>query len=163
MRVCVRARTQLICPTFCDAIDCSLPGSSCPWNFSGKNTGVDCHFPPPGDLPNPRFEPTSSVSPALHSFYPLSYQGSSLVTITLCSFLWIFNNLWICIHTHIHICMYIHTILFGFFILDTESFSAWILEERKKKNKEKEKEKEKPNSVSMLPTKQLYQESRRSL
>ena len=28
------------------------PASSCPWNFSGKHTGVGCHFLPPGDLPN---------------------------------------------------------------------------------------------------------------
>ena len=26
----------------------------CPWHFPGKNTGVDCHFFPPGDLPKPR-------------------------------------------------------------------------------------------------------------
>ena len=25
-------------------LDCSPPGSSCPWNFPGKNTGVRCHF-----------------------------------------------------------------------------------------------------------------------
>ena len=25
-------------------MDCSLPGSSHPWNFPGKNTGVGCHF-----------------------------------------------------------------------------------------------------------------------
>ena len=34
---------------------------------------------------------------------------------------------------------------------------------KEEKNKEEEKEKEKPNSVSMLPMKQLYQESMRSL
>ena len=27
------------CPTLCDPMDCSLPGS-CPWNFPGKNTEV---------------------------------------------------------------------------------------------------------------------------
>ena len=27
----------------CDAMDCSLPGSLCPWDSPGKNTGVDCH------------------------------------------------------------------------------------------------------------------------
>ena len=27
-----------------DSTDCSLLGSSCPWNSPGKNTGVDCHF-----------------------------------------------------------------------------------------------------------------------
>ena len=30
-----------------------------------KNTGVDCHCPPPGDLPDPGIEPTSPVAPAL--------------------------------------------------------------------------------------------------
>ena len=38
--------------TLCDHTNYGLPGSSSPWNFSGKNTGVDCHFLSPGDLPN---------------------------------------------------------------------------------------------------------------
>ena len=37
----------------------------CPWDSPLKNTGVGCHFPPPGDLPDPRIEPTSLASPAL--------------------------------------------------------------------------------------------------
>ena len=32
------------CPTLCNPMDCSLPGSSFPWNFPGKNTAVGCHF-----------------------------------------------------------------------------------------------------------------------
>ena len=55
------------CPTLCDPMNYNLPGSSCPWNFSGKNTGVGCHFPPPGDLPNPGIEPVSPESPARHA------------------------------------------------------------------------------------------------
>ena len=35
------------------------------WHFSGKNTGVGCHFPSPRDLPDPGIEPMSPVSPAL--------------------------------------------------------------------------------------------------
>ena len=31
----------------------------CPWDFPGKNTGVGCHFPSPGNLPNPGIEPMS--------------------------------------------------------------------------------------------------------
>ena len=31
----------------------------CPWNSPGKNTGVGCHFPSPGDLPDPGIEPWS--------------------------------------------------------------------------------------------------------
>ena len=34
----------------------------CPWDFPGQNTGVGCHFPPPGDLPDPGIE---LESPAL--------------------------------------------------------------------------------------------------
>ena len=32
------------CPTLCDPVDCSLPGSSLPGILHGKNTGVGCHF-----------------------------------------------------------------------------------------------------------------------
>ena len=35
--------TQL-CPTLYDSMDWSLPGSSAPWDFLGKNTVVGCHF-----------------------------------------------------------------------------------------------------------------------
>ena len=28
----------------CNPMDSSMPGSSCPWDFLGKNTGVGCHF-----------------------------------------------------------------------------------------------------------------------
>ena len=31
------------CPTLCDPMDCSLPGSSVHGNSPGKNTGVGCH------------------------------------------------------------------------------------------------------------------------
>ena len=31
----------------------------CPWNSLGKSTGMDRHFPSPGDLPNPENEPRS--------------------------------------------------------------------------------------------------------
>ena len=45
-------------------MDYSPPGFFCPWDFSGKNTGVGCHSPPPGDLPNPGSKP---VSPTLQA------------------------------------------------------------------------------------------------
>ena len=53
------------CLTLCDPMDCSPPGSSCPWKFSGQDTGVDCHFPPSGYLPDPGIETASLASPAL--------------------------------------------------------------------------------------------------
>ena len=33
-----------LCPTLCNPMDCSLPGSSTHGIFSGKNTGMGCHF-----------------------------------------------------------------------------------------------------------------------
>ena len=48
-------------------MDYSLPGSSCPWNFSGKDIGMVCHFPSLEDLLNPVMEsaPASLASTAL--------------------------------------------------------------------------------------------------
>ena len=46
-----------LCPTLCDLMDCSLPGSSVYGNSLGKNAGVDCHallqgiFPTQGSSP----------------------------------------------------------------------------------------------------------------
>ena len=42
-------------------------GLLCPLNFPGKDTGVGCHFSPPGDLPDPGIELASLVSPALQA------------------------------------------------------------------------------------------------
>ena len=63
------------CPTPCDPMDCSLPGSSVDGVSPGKNTGVGCHFLHQGifpmqgsnlDLPHCR-----------QTLYPLSHQGCS--------------------------------------------------------------------------------------
>ena len=44
------------CPTLCDPMNCSSPGSSVHGDSPGKN-GSPC--PPPGDLPNPGIKPRS--------------------------------------------------------------------------------------------------------
>ena len=38
------AKSLQLCPTLCDRIDGSPPGSPRPWDSPGKNTGVGCHF-----------------------------------------------------------------------------------------------------------------------
>ena len=38
------AKSLQSCPTLCDPIDGSPPGSPIPWDSPGKNTGVGCHF-----------------------------------------------------------------------------------------------------------------------
>ena len=64
------------CPTLCDLMECSPPGSSVHGISPGKNTGVGRPFPSPGDLPNPGVEPGF---PALAGgFLPLSHLGSPL-------------------------------------------------------------------------------------
>ena len=46
------------CPTLCDPMDCSLPGSSVHGIFQAIYwSGLP--FPSPGDLPNPGIEPGS--------------------------------------------------------------------------------------------------------
>ena len=38
------AKSLQSCPTLCDPIDSSPPGSPTPWDSPGKNTVVGCHF-----------------------------------------------------------------------------------------------------------------------
>ena len=52
------------CPTLCDSLDCSPPGSCAHWILQARILEkVAC--PPPGSLPNPEIQPRSPVSPAL--------------------------------------------------------------------------------------------------
>ena len=55
------------CSTLCDPLDPSLTRPLYPLGFSGKNTGVNCHFPPPGDLSNSGIKSMSPVSPAFQA------------------------------------------------------------------------------------------------
>ena len=55
------------CPTLCDPMDCSPPGTFVHGDSPGKNTWSGLPCLPPGDLPNPGIKPRS---PAL--------QGDSL-------------------------------------------------------------------------------------
>ena len=41
--VCIPVKSLQSCPTLCDPIDCSPPGSSVHGDSLGKNTGVGCH------------------------------------------------------------------------------------------------------------------------
>ena len=61
------------CPTLCNPMNCSLPGSSIHRIFQARILEWVA-FPSPGDLPDPGIEPRS---PALQAdTYHLSYQGS---------------------------------------------------------------------------------------
>ena len=73
-------------------MDCSLPGSSCPWGFSRQEywSGLSC--PPPGDLPNPGIEPRSPAVqagslPAEPPWKPYSGANGNLLHEDLCHML----------------------------------------------------------------------------
>ena len=44
LKAAAAAKSLQSCPTLCDPIDGSPPGSPLPWDSPGKNTGVGCHF-----------------------------------------------------------------------------------------------------------------------
>ena len=53
------------CLALCTSVDHSPPRLHCPWDSSGKNTGVGCHALLQGIFPNPGIELESLTSPAL--------------------------------------------------------------------------------------------------
>ena len=62
----------------CDPMDYSLAARLlCPWNFTGKNTGVGCHFLLQAIFPAPGIELLSPVSRALAGGF--FYHGASWV------------------------------------------------------------------------------------
>ena len=60
-RIAVAVLVAQSCLTLCNPMNCSLPGSFCPWDFPGS--GLPCLLS--GDLPDPGLKPMSFVSPAL--------------------------------------------------------------------------------------------------
>ena len=79
-------------PTLCDPMDFSLPGSSVHGKFSGKNTGVGCHFLLQGIFP------TQGLNPGLphcrQTLYRLSHHGSTPLTLPRYNWHKSFQLLW---------------------------------------------------------------------
>ena len=72
-----------LCPTLCDALDGSLPGSSVHGIFQARiMEGLS--FPPLEDLPDPGIKPACLVSPALAGrFFITVPPGRPLATLDL--------------------------------------------------------------------------------
>ena len=68
-----------LCPTLCDPMDCSPPGSSVHRDFPGKNTGVDCHALLKGIFPTQGSNPGLPHCRRIHCW--LSHQGRGLCII----------------------------------------------------------------------------------
>ena len=72
--MCMHAHLLESCPTLCDPMDCSPPGSSVYGDSPGKNSGVGCHA-----LLHGAFLTEGSNPCLLHwevDYLPLSHQGS---------------------------------------------------------------------------------------
>ena len=79
--LCVLASSGPACPIYTTY---SPPGSLCPWNSSGKNTGVGCHSPLQGIFLTQGIVPGS---PALQADYlPCEPQGSPIYNTSFCQF-----------------------------------------------------------------------------
>ena len=59
----VHAKSFQLCPTVCDPMDCSPPGSSV-HGILQQEYWSELSCPPSGDLLDPGIEPTSPVDPA---------------------------------------------------------------------------------------------------
>ena len=64
-QLCVCAQSLQLCPTLCNPMDCSLPGSSVHGITHGQEHWSGLPFPSPGDLPDPGIKLASFMSPAL--------------------------------------------------------------------------------------------------
>ena len=62
------------CPTLCDPMNCSLPGSSVHGDSPGKNIGVSCRALLQGVFPTQGSNP--DLLHCRQILYQLSYQGS---------------------------------------------------------------------------------------
>ena len=76
--MCVSVCTQS-CPTLCDSVDWSPPGSSA-MEFSRQEYRRGLPFPPQGDLPDPGIEPVSLASPVLVGGFFTTVRSSCFLT-----------------------------------------------------------------------------------
>ena len=88
---CVMCLTAQSCPTLCNPMYYSPPGSSVHWDSSGKDTGVCCHALLQGNFPSQGLNAGLPLCRCI--LYHLSHQGSPPVYIvrlnwhiTLCKF-----------------------------------------------------------------------------
>ena len=78
------AKSRQLCPTVCDAMDCSPPGSSVHGILQARILECGLSWPPPGDLPDPGIKLASPVSPVLAgNSLPLYHLGGTIATISL--------------------------------------------------------------------------------
>ena len=70
----LKVKVAQLCPSLCDPMDCSPPGSTVHGDSPGKNTGVGCHALLQGIFPTPGLNP--GLLYCRQILYCLSHQGS---------------------------------------------------------------------------------------
>ena len=75
VKICVLCSVAQLCPTLCNPMDCSPPGSSVHRDSPGKNTGVGCHALLQGIFPTQGSNP--SLPYCRQILYHLSYKWYS--------------------------------------------------------------------------------------
>ena len=73
-RLCCACLVAQSCPTPCNHMDCSPPGSSIHGDSPGQNTGMSCHALLQGIFPTKGWKP--GLPPCRCVLYHLSHQGS---------------------------------------------------------------------------------------
>ena len=97
------------CPTLCNPMDCSLPGSSVHGDSPGKITGVGCHALLQGTFPTQGSNP--SLLPLLHwqvGSLPLVPPGESFSWLSLSLHIYICVCVYIYMYMYICMCRYIY-------------------------------------------------------
>ena len=75
--LCCAVIVSQSCPSLCDPMDCSPPGSSVHRDSPGKNTGVDCHALLQGIFPTQGLDP--GLPHCRWILYHLSHQGKPII------------------------------------------------------------------------------------
>ena len=108
------AKSLQACPTLCEPYGLQPTRILCPWDSTGKNPGVGCHFLLSRDLPSPEIEPASLISLALAGRFFLTsatWKGHKCV--------------YMCVYIHTHI--YTHTYTYIQFVRLIFIFIAFVL------------------------------------
>ena len=80
--VCMHAKLLQSCPTLCDPINCSPPGSSLHEILQAGT--LEWVAMPPGDLPDPWIEPVSLTSPCVGRWFlytSTTWEAPTLITL----------------------------------------------------------------------------------
>ena len=78
-----------LCPTLCDPMDCSPPGSSVHRDFPDKNTGVGCHTLLQGIFQTQGLNPPLTIPALAGGFFTTSATWEALKCNTLTLNYWL--------------------------------------------------------------------------